>query len=378
MQSLEFPTGYEDILQRVRSVNPLQYAGTRNYLDGAVTRLSPYISRGVISTRKVAEIILANGYRTDEAEKLLQELAWREYFQRTWQYLEDDIFEDIKNRYTGIRHARIPAALVQASTGIEAVDDAIREMYETGYMHNHLRMYTASISCTAAKAHWLNPARWMYYHLLDGDLASNSCSWQWVAGSFSSGPYTCNQDNINRYTGSRQRGTFLDRPYDELPLQTVPPQLTETTTLEAQTPLPEKTVPALDPGLPLMIYNSYNLDPLWRSGMDANRVLLLEPSHFRQFPVSAKVIRFILSLAENIEGIQVFAGELQELTALHRFPSVISKEHPAFVHYPGVKDEREWLFPGISGFFPSFFSFWKKCRKETEALRPLQAASIRA
>ena len=50
-------------------------------------------------------------------------------------------------------------------------------------MHNHLRMYTASITSVIAKAHWLNPSKWMYYHLLDGDLASNSCSWQWVAGS---------------------------------------------------------------------------------------------------------------------------------------------------------------------------------------------------
>lgn len=375
---MEFPTGYEEILQRIRSVDPLQYAETRNYLNGAVTRLSPYISRGVISLRKVAEMILSAGYHKDEADKLIQELAWREYFQRTWQYLEDDIFDDIRNRYTGIRHARIPAALLRAETGIEAIDHAIRQLYETGYMHNHLRMYLASICCSTAKAHWLNPSRWMYYYLLDGDLASNSCSWQWVAGSFSSGPYTCNQENINRYTGSRQRGTYLDLPYDALPLTDIPPSLTETATFNEMSPLPEKKFPVLDPALPLLIYNSYNLDPLWRSGIQANRVLLLEPSHFRQFPVSGKVIQFILSLAKNIEGIQVFTGELQELTALNRFPVVISKEHPAFVHYPGIKDEREWLFPGISGLYPSFFSYWKKCRKELEAFVPLRATGIRA
>ena len=378
MQQGHFPTRYEDILQRIRSVDPVQYAGTRNYLNGAVTQLSPYISRGVISTRMVAETVLASGYRTDEAEKLIQELAWREYFQRTWQFLGDGIFEDIRNRYTGIRHAKLPAALVNAGTGIDAVDQAIRHMYRTGYMHNHLRMYTASISCTAAKAHWLNPSRWMYYHLLDGDLASNSCSWQWVAGSFSTGPYTCNQDNINRYTGSTQKGSFLDRPYEALPLQEIPPSLRETTPFDGITQLPEKKSPVFDPRLPLLIYNSYNLDPQWRAGQEANRVLLLEPSHFREFPVSEKVIRFILSLAENIPGIQVFSGELYELPGLQQFPAIHAKEHPAFVHYPGMKDTRDWLFPDIRGYHPSFFSFWKKCRKQLQQFLPAAAMDIRA
>lgn len=58
------------------------------------------------------------------------------------------------------------------------------------------------LTCTIAQPHWLNPARWMNCHLLDGDLASNMLSWQWVASSFSSKKYYANQENINKYIGS--------------------------------------------------------------------------------------------------------------------------------------------------------------------------------
>lgn len=369
MQTIHFPTGYTDILERVHEINPLNYARSRNFLDGAVTYLSPYISRGVISSRQVMQAVLAKGYTTGQAEKFIQELAWREYFQRVWQYLEDDMFEDIRNLYTGIRHTDMIASLQNAATGISAVDKGINDLYETGYMHNHLRMYTASIACNIGKAHWQAPSQWMYYHLLDGDLASNACSWQWVAGTFSSKQYYCNQDNINHYTGSSQQDTFLDKDYSELMTMDVPEILRDTCTLDFSFTLHEKTMISTDSTLPLLLYNSYNLDPDWRSDIKANRVLLLEPSHFRQFPVSEKVIRFILSLAKNIEGIQIFVGEAAEIPGLHQFPFIASKEHPAFRHYPGIKDERDWIFPELSGYYNSFFSYWKKAeailRKQT-------------
>ena len=208
---MTFPTVYEDIIEKMNAIDAIAYGKSRNFINGAVTYLSPYISRGVISTRQVAEMIENKGYTNEQSEKLIQELAWRDYFQRVWQNLEEDMFEDIRHRYTGVKHRNMPTAISNANTGIDAIDKGITTLFETGYMHNHLRMYTASITCNIAKANWQLPAQWMYYHLLDGDLASNTCSWQWVAGSFSSKQYYCNQENINKYTGSNQTGTFLDK-----------------------------------------------------------------------------------------------------------------------------------------------------------------------
>ncbi|MBL7744192.1 MAG: hypothetical protein JNN00_12010, partial [Chitinophagaceae bacterium] len=307
---MHFPVKYDEILKRIEAVDPLSYGRTRNFIDGDVTYLSPYISRGVISVKQVAEAMMAKGYALSDMTKFIQELAWREYFQRTWQYLQDDLLHDIRRSYTGTRHRLVPKAMLCADTGIDSIDEAINNLYKTGYMHNHLRMYVASIACNIGKAYWQMPSQWMYYHLLDGDIASNACSWQWVTGSFSSKQYYCNQENINKYTYSAQRNTFLDRPYEELPKMDIPEILKAVTGFTAKTNLPEVKKITIDPSLPLLIYNSYNLDPLWRKDEEANRVLLLEPWHFRQFPVSDKVIQFILALAQNINGIQVFVGEV--------------------------------------------------------------------
>lgn len=361
---MHFPTVYKEILNLIEKVDPIAYGNSRNYTEGAVTYLSPYISRGVISTRQVLDILSAKGYKLDESQKFIQQLAWREYFQRVWQHLEDDMFEDIRHRYTGIKHKNIPTALTTASSGINAIDIAIKNLMDTGYMHNHIRMYTASIACNIGKAYWQLPSQWMYYHLLDGDLASNACSWQWVAGTFSTKQYYCNQENINRYTNTNQQNSFLDTTYESLPTMEIPTSLLSTTSIKFTTNLPEKKLPKLDTNLPLIIYTSYNLDPLWKADIKANRVLLLEPSYFKQFPVSDKVINFILDLAKNIDGLQVFTGEVNEIPNLNSFPAIYSKEHPAFKHYPGIKESRDWLFPDINKFYNSFFGFWRKCEQQ--------------
>ena len=358
---MDFPANYDEIVYRIDKIDPIQYSKTRNYIDGNITYLSPYISRGVISVKQVMEAVLAKGYKPYEITKFIQELAWREYFQRVWQHLEDDMFDDIRITRTGIRHRQIPQAIITAKTGIESIDTAINDLYQTGYMHNHIRMYTASIACNIAKGHWQLPSQWMYYHLLDGDLASNTCSWQWVAGSFSSKQYFCNQENINKYTYSKQKDTIIDKSYDEIPLMEIPNILTRTSSLQLTTALPGKTKPTFDHNLPLVLYNSYNLDPLWR-----------------QYPVSEKVIRFIIELAPNINGLQLFIGEINEIPDLAKFPAIYSTAHPAFNYYPGKKDEREWMFPGVTGMFNSFFSFWKKCEQQLKNMKAIQLELIRA
>ncbi|MGB2703273.1 MAG: hypothetical protein WBC81_06390, partial [Chitinophagaceae bacterium] len=224
----------------------------------------------------------------------------------------------------------------------------------------------------------LVPSEWMYYHLLDGDLASNTCSWQWIAGNFSSKQYFCNQENINKYTGSKQRHTFLDKAYDELPAMDIPGILSSTTSLQLTTSLPDSKITGVEPSLPLLLYTSYNLDPEWRKDMKANRILLLEPSHFRQHPVSEKVVAFILELAKNIEGLQIFVGEVNKIPGINQFPSIYSKEHPAFKHLPGIKDERDWIFPEVNGFYNSFFSFWKKCEQTLKVKGKIKAELLRA
>jgi deoxyribodipyrimidine photo-lyase len=199
----------------------------------------------------------------------------------------------------------------------------------------------------------------MYYHLLDGDWASNALSWQWVAGSFSSKKYIANQENINNYTRSTQRGTYIDLSYEALAELEIPSLWKETIAPNFTTSLPSTDLPVLDSSLPLMIYNYYNLSPTWRDDVEANRVLLLEPLIFQQYPVDQKCISFALALAKNIKDIQVFIGSFDELKSAYKGSAVYFKEHPLNHHYKGYVDDRSWIIEGEQA-TGSFFSFWKK------------------
>ena len=215
-----------------------------------------------------------------------------------------------------------------------------------------------------AKNHWKVPAKWMYYHLRDADWASNALSWQWVAGANANKKYVANQENINTYCFTNQKDTFLDIPYEAFSDMAVPEVLKQTSPFVLKTPLPNKGPIKIAQHLPSCIYTMYNLDPLWKEDISANRILLLEPSCFDKYPVSQKTLDFILDLAhQNIPNIQIYVGEFSSLQQQYGLTNLFFKEHPLNKHYKGTQDPRDWMFD-VKGYFPSFFGYWKKCKKQ--------------
>jgi len=359
---IKFETKYEKIIDQLHRIDPIKYAHDRNYLDGHVSYLSPYISRGVISTKQVFDYLISAGYQADKMEKFVQELAWRDYWQLVWKEYQSGIDKDLKNRQDYQHLDAIPTAILHHQTGIEAIDHGIEKFYHSGYLHNHLRMYIASLATNVAKCHWHLPAKWMYYHLLDADWASNALSWQWVCGANSQKKYFANQENINKYCKTRQRGSFLDVDYSQFEDMAIPESLKSLESPVFETKFPETPIPILDSNLPTLIYNFYNVDPLWRKEMSANRVLLLEPSVFKQYPVASKSLQFCIDLAkENIENAQLFVGEFAELKSMLS-AEIYYKEHP-LNNYQGVEDSRDWM-SRVKGYYPSFFGFWKRASRE--------------
>lgn len=359
--SVIFETDYDSILNKIDLVNPVEYCRTRNYIDGAVTYLSPYISRGVISTKQVLEKVISKGYNKKNIEHFIKELCWRDYFQRVAQSKNLNI--EIKQEQQEVYNYELSKAVISANTGIDGVDVAIQELYNSGYMHNHCRMYTASLICNVAKSHWLIPAKWMYFHLLDGDWASNACSWQWVAATNSSKKYYANQENINKYTFTNQTNTFLDHSYDDLLKINIPEHF-----LNSEVPILETKLPIfndldIDSSLPTYIFNYYNLDPNFGSNKNVNKVLLLEPDFFKQYPISEKCTKFMLDLSCNILGIQTYVGSFESLKNNYQLKEIIYKEHPFNSHYSGTEINRDWIVKDIEGYFPSFFAYWKKIEK---------------
>lgn len=373
MMHNQFPTEYEAIRTRMKEFDPTEgYQQTRNNLDGSVSQLSPYITHGVLPLRKVFTYYYKN-YPLTEAYKFLQELTWREFFQRVWWNHGDEIFSDLRRWQPDVEGEGIPEALVNASTGVDAVDQQIEQLYKAGYVHNHARMWIASLACNFGRFHWWEPSRWFYYHLLDGDPASNMINWQWVSGGASYNLYWFNQNNVNKYAPTQQSDTWLDTSYEKIKNGdiSVPQGLKIDADIALSTDLPDTNRPDIDPDKPLLLYHNFHLDPEWKQGIDANRVLILEPKHFEKFPVSDKVVRFLLDLANNIDGIQIYVGTPQDLP-LEKVPSVHTKAHQAFMHWPGQKDKRDIIFRSIDDNDVGlvFTPYWKNhCYPRLKALQ---------
>jgi deoxyribodipyrimidine photo-lyase len=225
-------------------------------------------------------------------------------------------------------------------------------------------MYTAFLAGNLAGAHWLQPAKWMYYHLLDGDWGSNALSWQWVVGTFSNKKYMANQENINRYTDETQEGTFLDCSYEELAMMNAPDVLIPHKPWLPRTELPSHPPLKLVPGQPVFVYTYYQLSPIWRAQEQGNRVLLLEPTLFEQYPVSKACIDFMLELGKQITGLQVFVGSFAALKGLSGDADMYYRTHPLCQHYTGNADPPSAMVQGLEGNFPSFFSYWKRLEKQ--------------
>jgi len=361
--NISMETSYPQIIKKLEDINPFKYSKDRNFIDGSVSRLSPYISRGMISTKIVFNFLMDKGYEFSKIEKFLQELCWRDYWQLIWIQKNNQINSDLRHQQVNVENRSLSSAIFNAETGIDAIDKSIKNLYESGYMHNHSRMYVASLACNIARSHWNVPAKWLYYNLLDADWGSNALSWQWVCGTNSNKKYFANQENINKYCHSNQKHTYLDVDYSVFEKLEVPNKLLETINPKLTTILPKNKRLKLNSKLPTLLYNFYNLDPLWRKEERLNRVLLLEPEIFKDYPISKKSVQFMLNLSENINKLQIFVGSFEKLKKEYDLNDFIYKEHPLNYNYHGKIDQRDWMFDHKEN-LNSFFSYWKKCKKK--------------
>jgi deoxyribodipyrimidine photo-lyase len=353
---------YHEILALVDAVDPKAYVATRNHLNGAVSRLSPYITRGVISLPAIRDRILEK-HTAVAAEKFLQELAWREYFQKVYTSKGEGIFSELRFQRSDWRHHEVVTAIASAQTGIVAIDTAIEELYRTGYMHNHARMWTAMLACNVAKAHWYEMSRWLYYHLLDGDVASNTLSWQWVAGVSVQKQYVADQQLINGCTSVVQSATYLDIPREEIGTKPIPDTLTAHAPFSYVMEYPTSDRIENLSGKKVLLYHPWSIDPLWRQEEEGERIFILEPRVFDRFPVSPKVLEHMMTLLKvHVPTAKVFVGNVETLPSITA-AEVYAKAHPAMPSVPGAKDLPEELYPQVTGYHQSFFKFWQACQK---------------
>ena len=209
------------------------YAATRNTDAGpdappTTTALSPYLRRRLILEQEVVAAAL-DTHGPDAARKFVEEVFWRTYFKghlethpAIWTRYRADAATQHARRAAnpGLRRAYDQA--IAGQTGIDGFDHWARELLQTGWLHNHARMWFASIWIFTLRLPWALGADHFLRHLIDGDPASNTLSWRWVAGLHTRGkPYAARAENIRRYTDGRFDPTGLDE--DPAPLEEVDP-----------------------------------------------------------------------------------------------------------------------------------------------------------
>jgi len=180
-----------------RKLNDFLAKGISNYSDGrdrpaleCTSRLSPHLHYGEISPREVwlqARSAAAQFSELDgQIEKFFSELGWREFSHSLMSHFPDiteRAFKEPFRQFPWIHSEAKLKAWQSGKTGYPLVDAGMRELWQTGYMHNRVRMITASFLTKHLLIHWREGAKWFWDTLLDADLANNSSGWQWVAGS---------------------------------------------------------------------------------------------------------------------------------------------------------------------------------------------------
>jgi deoxyribodipyrimidine photo-lyase len=381
----------EAALARIAAVRPAEYARSRNAIEGAVTQLSPYITHGIVSPPEVLAGVAAK-HRLDVQHKFVFELGWREYFRHVWHHLDDGILESLHDGLLP-EHAyasELPADIRQARTGVPAIDMAVRTLYATGYLHNHARMWLASYVVHLRKVHWRTGADWMVAHLLDGDLASNHLSWQWVAGTGSSKPYLFNADNVARYAPPawHSAGSIVDCSYEQLDAMARSSRSVKTTPQGAgvEEPAVSSTPPASTPtatipqaadvaGRDVWLVHPWALgEPPTNLPADTIRVGLWLAEHHSARSWSGARWAFVSERMAALTPLQWHANRatLTQALASARSVQTLADPHLSALLPPQVKQRRpQALFPDVNLHCRSFSTWWNRTTRGMKTLNDL-------
>ena len=191
--------------------NLINYSKLRNFDYGPENRinvscLSPYISHGIISETEILKKSLKK-YSFVKNEKFIQEILWRIYW-KGWLELRpkawSDFLEDLKKIKENFKDNQNYLNAINGKTNIECFDYWVNELKNYNYLHNHTRMWFASIWIFTLNLPWQLGAEFFMKYLLDGDSASNTLGWRWVAGIQTKGKnYIASEWNIKKFTNDR-------------------------------------------------------------------------------------------------------------------------------------------------------------------------------
>ena len=218
---MDFPTSRNFALKKLDNFienNLLEYAKLRNFDFGTndrknISGLSPYVTHGVVNEAELIKKVLKK-HLFSKSEKFIQEVLWRVYW-KGWLELRPDVWNDYLVNLKKLREKyysdKVYLNAVEGNTNIRCFNDWVKELKKTNYLHNHTRMWFASIWIFTLNLPWELGAEFFLKHLYDGDSASNTLSWRWVAGIQTPGKYyLASEWNIKKFTNNRYEKILLN------------------------------------------------------------------------------------------------------------------------------------------------------------------------
>ena len=288
----------EELMNEFIENNLVNYSKLRNFDYGPdkrsnVSCLSPYVTHGVISEVELIKKSL-NKYSFVKNEKFIQEIMWRTFW-KGWMELRPDVWADyllelnqIKDKYKNDQDYK---KAVEGSTEIQCFNEWVGELKENNYLHNHARMWFASIWIFTLELPWQLGAEFFMQHLYDGDPASNTLGWRWVAGIQTQGKnYLASEWNIKKFTDNRFKNIKLKENASPKKVEKFYPIIKK-----------DFTNPDIEEGKNLLVFeNSLSLELSELINNKFNKIkLITNQNQNRKIKLSEKTMNFKTQLFED-------------------------------------------------------------------------------
>ena len=350
-------------LDRFVERNLSDYSKLRNFDFGPdkrnnVSCLSPYITHGVLNEVEVIKKSLAK-YSFNKNEKFIQEVLWRTYW-KGWLELRPSVWSDYITNLNNIRekYKEDPNYLkaIEGKTNIECFDEWVKELKTHNYLHNHTRMWFASIWIFTLDLPWQLGAELFLKHLYDGDAASNTLGWRWVAGIQTQGKhYLASEWNIKKFTNNRFQNIKLN--------ENVPPKMTDKTYSIIKN---DFINPEISEDKTLVIFeNNLSFENSDFKEFKFDKIILaVNSNEFRNIKLSDNVIKFKSELInDQLERIKSLSINCEKVS-IDKLKDIKSD---FYILYPSVGENLDFVLSNLNNYkfiYRELDQFsWQFCNK---------------
>ena len=363
---MNFPTSRNNALKKLDDFienNILDYTKSRNFDFGIQNRkntscLSPYVSHGIISETEIINKVLKK-HLFNKTEKFIQEVLWRIYW-RGWLELRPMVWNDylIKLKVLNEEYKTNKNYLnaIKGETNIQCFNDWVNELKETNYLHNHTRMWFASIWIFTLELPWELGAEFFLKHLYDGDSASNTLGWRWAAGIQTPGKhYVASEWNIKKFTNNRYEKIRLNE-------SAVPIKNNKTYSISKK----DFINPKIDDGKILLIFDN-NLSFEFSDFRDKKfkKILIVNSNEDRQISLSDNIVKFKESLFQDqLDRLKKFSIDCEVI----KIKDIKQINENIYALYPSVGENLDFVvsnkLQNIQFLYRKIDQFsWKYCTK---------------